>query len=266
MNFRWGRAVVVWIVAGLGLGGGAAATAEEDPLTAMDGRWHFSGSPYFWASGIKGSVSVKDLPEVPVEASFSDIMKHFDIGLLALNEFRHDRFGLGADLIYLNLGADVPGQPPVVGVLDLGVDQRQLTVEGYGFYRLANEARSEKPAFLDLLVGVRYSGTSARLTSASSDLESSKRTLDWVDAVLGLKGYAGLGRKWGLSGRADIAGFGSDFTWQVAGELTFRPSTGFVLGLGYRYMDVDYDKGTGTDRKLYSIAYKGPQIRLTFIR
>lgn len=266
MMRRWLRTAQAGLACGLVFGAAAGARAGEDPLTAMDGRWHLSGSPYFWGAGLAGSVSVKGLPEVPVNASFADVMKHFDIGLLALNQVRRDRLGAGVDLVYLNLGADVPGQPPVVGALDLGVDQRQLTLEGYGFYRLASRSRTDKPAYLDALLGVRYSSTSSLLTSSSTDLESSKAKLDWVDGVVGLKGGLALARKWAVAGRADVAGLGSDFSWQASGELVFRPSPGVAVGLGYRYLHVDYDQGSGAGRTLYRVAYKGPQLRLTFAR
>ena len=55
----------------------AQATAEGRPTVAMDGKWHFTVAPYFWCSGIKGNVSVKGLPAVPVEVPFSDAIKNF---------------------------------------------------------------------------------------------------------------------------------------------------------------------------------------------
>lgn len=61
-----------------------------------------------------------------------------------------------------------------------------------------------------------------------------------------------------LAGRADIAGLGSDFTWQALADLRLRFSERFTLGAGYRYVDTDYDSGSVTDRKLWSMANKGP--------
>src|SRR5882762_9677246 len=99
------------------------AQAETD--TAMDGNWHFRLMPYFWAAGIDGTASVTGATEVPIKASFSDIISNFDIGLLGHFEARKNRFGFGADEMYLNLGAEVPTTRPILGRLDLAADVRQ---------------------------------------------------------------------------------------------------------------------------------------------
>jgi len=84
------------------------ASAQTGPISVMDGQWHFTVAPYFWFAGLDGSVSVKGVAEVPVTVSFSDIWNNFDFGLLGRVEGRKDRWGFGADVIYLNLGAKVP--------------------------------------------------------------------------------------------------------------------------------------------------------------
>jgi len=63
-----------------------------------------------------------------------------------------------------------------------------------------------------------------------------------------------------LSG--DIGGFGvgSDFAWQ--GLVTFRwqltERTGALAA--YRYMDVDYESGNGSNRFEYDMAFSGPAL------
>lgn len=34
----------------------------------------------------------------------------------------------------------------------------------------------------------------------------------------------------------------------------------WLLGAGYRYLDVDYDKGEGLDRRVWQIVYQGPYL------
>ena len=53
---------------------------------------------------------------------------------------------------------------------------------------------------------------------------------------------------------------GSDLTWQARADLRAQLSTHWELGVGYRYIDTDYDEGTGTDRKLWSMVNKGPYL------
>jgi hypothetical protein len=91
----------------------------------MDDEWHFALVPYFWFAGIDGTVSVKGPGGGPVEKSFSDIISDFDIGLLGHFEGRKNRWGFAFDILYLNLGAPVPADTPVLGPLGISADVRQ---------------------------------------------------------------------------------------------------------------------------------------------
>jgi hypothetical protein len=238
------------------------AQAQGGPTAAMDGQWHFGVAPYMWFTGIKGEASVKGLPSVPVDASFSEIWDNFDFGLAGRFEGRKDRFGFGLDFTYNNLGVPVAQGAPVVGRLNLEADVRQLFTEGYGFYRVASGGRTDNPAHLDVIVGARYTGTKTRLTAKGpegTECDGNSRKLQWVDALAGVKFRAPLGSRVALLGRGDVAGFGSKLTWNLEGDVAVRVSERWALGAGWRHMDIDYDKGTGADRKLFNLAYDGPR-------
>ena len=175
------------------------ARAQTDPAAAMDGRWHFAVVPYFWFSGMEGSLSMRGLPEVPVEKPFSDIWSDLDFGFQGDFEARRDRWGFGTDIVYMNLGASVGEGRPILGELGLEADVRQLVVEGVAFRRVASGGKPENPAYLDVLAGARYFGASARLRGSRFD--STKRTLDWVDALGGVRFHVPLGSRLGLSAR-----------------------------------------------------------------
>jgi hypothetical protein len=235
---------------------GAAATAEDD-------HWHFEASLPLWAPGLDGTVSFKGIPPQPVTASFSDVISNFDIGLMGHFEARRNRFGFGADLLYLNLGADITTSGPILGQLDPQADLRQLTTEGFVFYRLAKGGRvARNQGFADLIVGTRYYGIRSQIKGDS--FEGTKRTFGFVDGLIGLRGYAPLGSKWGLRARADIAGFGSKVTWNLEGDLGVLLSERWTIDAGYRYLDIDYDKGQGLDQKTYKMKTKGPVLTVRF--
>ena len=86
-----------------------------------------------------------------------------------------------------------------------------------------------------------------------------KKTFAWVDALIGLRFRAPLGSRGALIGRSDVAVGGSKFTWNLEGDVAFGLSRHWTLGLGWRHLSIDYDKGTGTDRKLFDAAYDGPR-------
>lgn len=238
----------------------AQAPAQGGPTSAMDDRWHFVVAPYFWTSGIKGDVSVAGLPAVPVEASISDILSKFDIGLQGHFEGRKNRVGFGADLMWINLGADAASTQAAT----LTVDVRQLVTEGFVFYRVANGGSTDNPAHLDVLVGGRYTGTRTRLTIepiSGTRRDSEYQQLDWFDGMAGFKFRAPLGSRAAMLGRADVAGFGSNVTWNLEGDLAFKASQRFTLGAGWRYMDIDYDNGAaGIAFRQFKLAYSGPRL------
>jgi hypothetical protein len=238
----------------------ASLQAQAETDTAMDGHWHFRLMPYFWAAGIDGTASVTGVNEVPLHASFSDIISNFDIGLLGHFEARKDRLGFGADFIYLNLGADVPATRPILGQLDLGADVRQFVTEGFVFYRPVSGGR-EGAGYLDVLAGLRYNGTRTQLNGTGvggASLVGTRRTFVWVDALAGARFRVPLGKRAGLTGRGDLATFGSDLTWNAQGGFDLGLGKRWAAGVDYRWMDQDYDKGDGLDRRIYNMRYSGP--------
>ncbi len=244
------------VAAGLLLALAAAPAGAQTDAAAMDDKWHFAVVPYFWFTGLEGTVSVRGLPEVPFDQSFTDLMEDFDIGLQGRFEARKNRVGLAFDLMYINLGVPVSGR--LGGQADLHVDIRQLVTEGFAFYRVRHGGRSDNPSYVDVLAGARYFGTSTQLENDA--LETSKQTLSWVDGLAGLRFRAPLGAKFALLGHGDVAGFGSDFTWTLSGDLVFRVSDRWHLGAGWQHLDIDYDSGEDRDRKRFDLVYDGPRV------
>lgn len=89
-------------------------------------------------------------------------------------------------------------------------------------------------------------------------------SVDWVDAILGLRDRAPLGSKAAVLGRGDIGTFGSNLAYNVEGHVVFSISKSFSLGAGYRYLHEDYETGTGTERHALDVGFGGPVILATF--
>jgi hypothetical protein len=245
----------------LGLATASPVWAQTGANAAMDGQWHFVVAPYIWFSGMKGDVSVKGVADIPIDQSFSDVIKDFHFGFLGHFEARKDRFGFATDIMYMNLHVPVAEGARVLGQLGLDTTVKSSTVEGLGFYRAAIGGRKDNPAHLDVLVGARYYGMSAQLNATlpgGAGASSGKQTFTWVDGLVGLRFRAPLGSKVAFIGRGDVAGLGSKLTWNLEGDLAARLSEHWALGAGWRHMSIDYDKA-GTDRKLFDLAYDGPR-------
>ncbi len=85
-----------------------------------------------------------------------------------------------------------------------------------------------------------------------------------MDAIVGLRGHATFGDRFGVTGLADVGGFGigsgADLTWQVQGTLDYAFTERIIGRLGYRYMSIDYsDSDLAMDVNIY-----GPLIGLTW--
>ena len=244
------------------------AQSRGGPAVAMDGAWHFTIAPYAWFSGISGDISVANLAEIPVEATFSDMIEDVDVGLQLHFEGRKDRLGFGVDVFYVDLGVPVEADAPPLAEASLEADMRQLLAEGLFFYRAVTGGRGDTPGYLDLIAGARYTDSRSRLTATSqagAEYDGEFQDLGWVDAVLGVRGAAPLGSRFMLLGWGDLAGLGSELTWNLEGDVAYLASEHWVVGLGWRHMDIDYDEGEGLDRQVFEIAYDGPRLWFAYL-
>ena len=238
------------------------------PAVAMDGAWHFTIAPYAWFSGISGDISVANLAEIPVEATFSDMIEDVDVGLQLHFEGRRDRLGFGVDVFYVDLGVPVEADAPPLAGASLEADMRQLLAEGLFFYRAVTGGRGDTPGYLDLIAGARYTDSRSRLTATSqagAEYDGEFQDLGWVDAVLGVRGAAPLGSRFMLLGWGDLAGLGSELTWNLEGDVAYLAPEHWVVGLGWRHMDIEYDEGEGLDRQVFAIAYDGPRLWFAYV-
>jgi hypothetical protein len=229
--------------------------------SASGSDWQFEVAPYFWAPSVEATVGIRRLPTVSVEASFGDILDQFDIGLLGRFNARKGRFGFGTDFLWLNLGAQLSPDRPVILILEPEVDMRQFVGEGFATFRFA-EGAAEKPIWAEAILGARYFHAKTGFHLVGGAVQEG--SLDFVDVLVGVRARAPLGEKAGILVRTDVGLFGSDFTWNAESQLELRLSKQWSLSAGYRYLDIDYEKGTGSDRILFQAVFKGPVLQATY--
>lgn len=232
------------------------ASAED----AQDG-WHFEATPYIWGAAASGTVGIRGLPELKVEATFSDIFSKFDMGFLGRFEGRKGRFGFSSDLVYLNLGIPLAENQPVILILGPEVDLRQFMGEGIGFYRLARDVKSPNSAWLDAYGGARYTHARTEMELVGGSIAES--SVDLVDAIAGLRGRVPLGSKGGLLVRGDVGGGASKIAWNFESSLTFSIAKSWKLGAGYRFLHEEYSNDTGDARRSIDLSLKGPLLQAT---
>ncbi len=231
----------------------ATPVRAQDAVTSETGGWEFQISPYAWFVSLDGkAATIRGLPAVDVDANFSDVWDNKNFGALTVLEARRGRFGLKADLIYLDLEASKGN--PIPGFNRTDAEFKTFVSTVSGAYRPFVEGRT----FLDVLAGARVWVTDTELTLRSSILPnlSADEKETWVDPIVGTRGTFDLGSGFSLRGYGDIGGFGvsSDLTYQIYGGIGYRFKEWFSAELGYRVLDVDYDD----DGFVYDLTMHGP--------
>jgi hypothetical protein len=89
---------------------------------------------------------------------------------------------------------------------------------------------------------------------------------EWVDPSIVARAVAPIGEKWRFEARGNVGGFGvgSEMFYQLQLDFVYAMSDRWQFGLGYRYIDVDYESGSGATRFLYDMSTFGPVLEAGF--
>lgn len=226
-----------------------------------DKWWHFQTDIYLIFPYMKGDIGIGNEIIAPVDANPGDIFSKLKFGGMLYLEAYSSKWAITSDLIYMNLNVDIP-EGEIWNSGSIGA--KQLVWEPAAFYRLL--------PFLELGAGGRLnniqSGIDGRRNAFPAGMyevsESMSKT--WFDPILITRLTTDVKNKLNFQFRGDLGGFGvgSDFTWQLQAYAGYRFSKLFRLTAGYRYMSMDYDKGTDKDRFIYDVATSGPEISFDF--
>jgi hypothetical protein len=142
-------------------------------------------------------------------------------------------------------------------VRDTNVDFNQGAFAFYGLRQMGPAA--------DLTFGVRVNTLQGELTFKGPDVTRSQDKT-WVDPIAGLTLRTPTNRRAQLRLYTEVGGFGagSDFTWQVFPSLGVRFTDHASLEFGYRWLDLDYSTGEGTEQFQYDVLTQGPVVGFGF--
>lgn len=220
--------------------------ADSDTLQAD--RWNYVLMPYLWALNNTLTIGTDEYLQSDV-TPFAEAIRDYDYGLLFYFEAHKPPWVIYMDLLLVKL----TGRSRSLG-LPVNSDIRQLVVEGaiarqfdFGWHTI------------DLLAGLRF----FRLRS-DVNVRYIDRFIDhfiWFEPLVGLRQNIALGEKWGFDWRIDAGGFGlgSKLTWQVNANIHYDINERYSVNLGYRHLDIDYQKGS----KTYDSIMSGPMLGMT---
>jgi hypothetical protein len=189
----------------------------------------FELTPYFWTFGISGELAI-DGTTVPLDYSFSDMLKITDPGYAAVLEVRQGNLTAVISALYVDASEDSSATR---------LDFEFLTAD----------------AFVRLEAAIQEEGA---IIADGKD--------DWVDLLVGARLEYDISRKWWVRLRSDIGGStaGSNIAFTIRASVYYQLLERLYLGLGYSIFRVDYERGTHFERFAYDVTHTGPGLAVMF--
>lgn len=231
-------------------------------------------APYLWAPAMKGTIgaggnlanvdlTLSDLIDLIEDDLNGAVMGHVEVG--------KGRRGLIFDTMIMQVSPTEPG--PLGGTINI---ESNLTIfEALGMYRaldLDTGRQTLSRVHVDLLGGARYYQVQGGVTiiPVMGPTIVAEQSENWVDIVIGARG--GVTLMPGLDGfvRADFGGFGigtsSKLAWNLIAGIEYACAScpGSSLVLGYRVLDIDESKNSGTQQFVFDVKMQGPFLALAF--
>lgn len=227
------------------------------PQTVDQDKWQFQFSPYFWLAGLHGTGGVGNRTTT-VDESFSDVFDALNFAFMGTFEARKGRFISLTDLQYVSVSDEKATPGPLFSTVDAGF--KTFVFDQEVGYRLYDDP--DKGAAIDVVGGARVWRVKTDFEFGAGILPATRieGSRSWVDAVGGLRGKMALSQKVFLTGKFDLGGGGSNFTWQVFAGGGYNINSKIALIFGYRVLDVDYNK----DNFVYDMNQRGPIVGLGF--
>jgi len=224
-------------------------TQTEAQETGSD-EWQFQIAPlYLWAMNLDGTMQLGGGPTGEFEVNFNDAFQNLETAFTVHFEASKGRWGLLADVMYLNLKGDQaipgPGETAEIRI-------KNLILEGAGGYQVADR--------FWIIAGLRYFKIDPTVNfQIASDIDEST---SWTDAFAGIIWRPKLGNRWTMDARFDIGAGGSDFVWNASAVIDYRLARWAAVFAGYRYMDYDYSSSETILK--YDVAMNGPVAAFRF--
>jgi hypothetical protein len=226
--------------AGLGYSWGEAPPIKPK-VPPQPSDWHVDWVPfYLWGAGISGTAGAAYY-DVPVHASFSDIISNLNFGYMTVLDVRYKRVGLLTDLVFMDLSSDANTTPLANGAYSgYNTNNTTLWVTPEIYYRVIDKERFT----IDGTLGARfwYINNSLNLLAGTFPEVQVGQKEDWLDPVVGARFHLNIKDGFYGSLYGDAGGFGvsSKETYQFYTGLGKMFKQKYSVDLGYRYLYVDY--------------------------
>lgn len=245
---------------------GTPSGAAPDP-TLEARAWTFSFTTYLWVAGMDGSVTARGREadvDMSVGDAFDNLVDNFKLAITGHLEARHERLALFGDIAYISLEEDVERRVLGEGTLD--------TTQGFfelgAAYAIIDKPLPNHPSrrfLLEPLAGARLYYLDMELSFDSIDRSLGDDKV-WIDGFVGLRSSVDVADRLAIFGRFDIGAGGSDLAWNavLGADVKLGKHKRVSLLGGYRWLDVDYDDGSGDEKFEFDVLMHGPFLGLGF--
>jgi len=194
-------------------------------------------SIYGWFPGIHGTVGALD-HNVGVHESFSDVF-HVLKGVIPIAvDVQKGRFVMPLDFFWVKLGDDRALPLNDFGQTSVNLHVTESIFTPKAGYRLLDGEHLK----IDALGGIRYWYVSQNLALEPAGVNQTF-SKNWVDGVGGARFIIPLGEKASIMASGDAGAGGASLDYQAVGLFMYDFTPKLGLGLGWRYLDVNYRNG-----------------------
>jgi hypothetical protein len=213
----------------------AVASNSTTSASPTDDKWHFVSLSYLWFPGVSGTVGARGY-STRVAVSPSDVLSHFNIGLMGSFEPQYKRWSLPLDFVWVKLSAD----KAFVNVP--GYSAKTTLKEGIFTQKVNYLVVNGKMVKIRATAGVRgwYVSQNLQLQPPTPPNFSVGASQGWADVVGGANIVVPFSPKIAVFISGDAGGGGANVDYQIASFVNYQVKPKWGVGVGYRYLDVNY--------------------------
>lgn len=236
-------------------------------------EWKFKLEPNMLMPRLTGNVGAGEFnvpnmglyqPGLHVEQSPSEFVKRLKIGSMIAVEAYNGNWAINGDFSYFVLQQNV-GNHSILK--DAKINVTQFFGDVTAFRRLT--------PWLEVGLGANVISANTKIDADIYNIKSQDnsiynlyvdKTRNWVDPMVAARIANKPDARFLYMARGDIGGFGisSKLAWQTIAHVGYRFNKTIYGIVGYRYISIDYLKGSGLDRYKYDIHISGPMLKIGF--
>ena len=216
-----------------GMATGAVLAILAGTALGQGERWEWLITPYAFLPSLDVDSTIAG-QTVNADLSFEDVWDTFDVkAFAARGEGWKGDWGFVLDGSWTDLNTEA-------GPADIAIEQ--FFLDGLAGWRQVQEGGGMVPKTWNLTGGLRYNSLKQEVTLPPGTLGGTEQ---WLDLMLGARGFWELSEKWAFILRGDIGGFGigdsADLTASATGGFAWKFASQWSLDAGYRYYYLDYE-------------------------